>query len=84
MEFEKRLQFSTKIIKKPGVINRFYMLDNKISIQNKNYYKDKFFVFINLFKLASHYLLNFGTIFNLKLYLILKINPKTCTFENLE
>ena len=50
LESWKKLEFRTKITKKPRVLNNFYMSSSKISIWHKNFsYWEKYFVIISFF-----------------------------------
>ena len=82
--------------KKPGIFNNFNMFSSKISIWHKKYiikigffcHHQKIFLLKNLFKVILQYLFNVFILFNTVSYIKLnfkqKIDPKMCTFKNLE
>ena len=63
-------------------------MTQKISHIDKNVFHHQHFLLKNTFKVALEYLFNvfilFKTVSYLKLNLKLKVDPKMCTFKNLE
>ena len=56
-KLEKNLEFKTRIFKRPGIFNNFYIFSSKISVSNKNsILKIKFFVIIKNKKIVRKHI----------------------------
>ena len=74
--FKKNLKFWTKITKKPGFFNNFYMFSGKIWFDTKNLSygfflsSPKKFLFKNTFKVAYRMVLMVFLLFNIVFFLL--------------
>ena len=94
---EKTWNFERKSLKnpeKPGILSNFksssvkFRFDTKIYHINISFCYHQNYLFLNTLKVTLRYLLNviilFNNLFYFTLNFKLKIDPKTCTFKNLE